>query len=334
MIPISQIGEQGLIQNIRRWCRAKTPNGVQVLVPNGDDAFAARFPKNMPLVFTTDTMVEGTHFDLRLAQEFLTPKAAWEALGHKAMASNLSDLAAMGNVRPVLAFVTVGLCGDIFVDCVDRLFTGMRNLLGKSGGIIAGGDIIHSEKSIVSITLVGISTNSNLKCRSKVKSGQILMASGPLGLSMAGLLILSGRLQTSPKDARFLIRKHLLPEPRLKESAKIAEMVSGMMDTSDDLVSSLEILSKESGVGFDIDADKIPVHPALKNLHVPALRFVLSGGEDYELLFTADKKNVPGILKRIPSAFILGEVTAKKNGIRILSGGKPIRFKDARFKHF
>lgn len=351
---VASLGEFGLLdriqKNARPWrspnysnARARGGNRLPftIQVPNGDDAFVAKLSPNSPLVITTDTLLEGTHFNLKYLSNYLTFPKQWHCLGYKAMAVNLSDLAAMGNVSPLWAFVTLGIRGDISVDIVDNLYTGLTEWAQIDPYILAGGDMIRSEKSIISITLIGKVDGGMVLTRQGARIGDVLMASGPLGLSAAGLKILMKREKSKQKEAKTLIESHLYPVPRFDLSRILSRedtLATSILDTSDDLMTSLQILAKKSGVGFQVDLDSAPVPSALADFAAAEKQspydFVLYGGEDYQLLFTIPADRARKVLARVPGTYALGRVTSPARGIDIRLQGKPWRGKDVRFKHF
>ena len=345
-VPVSRLGERALIQKIARWCGGglapRSLRGkIKVLTGIGDDAGVVKLASSRPLVATTDTLIEGTHFRPDWAPRSLPKTAFWRSVGYKAMAVNLSDLAAMGDVQPLFALVTLGLNGDISLDTVDNVYKGIRKLTRFFGFFVLGGDIIRSDKSMISITIVGELNSSNPLARENAHKNDFLMASGPLGLSSAGLQILQKRLTTGGPSSRILLRAHLEPRPRLKEGRILAGrdiLATAALDSSDDLMTSLEILGEKSGVGFELELGPVPLHPALlsfcrKNKKSP-YSFLLYGGEDYELIFTVPESAVARVKKKIRTAYVLGRVTPKSFGIQVRMNGRPFRTADSRFKHF
>lgn len=342
MKTIAQIGEPALIRRIIRKIKNAGkffPPELKVLVPNGDDAFVAKFGSSAALVFSTDTLVEDTHFRAGWnATVIHTP--LWTALGYKAMSVNLSDLAAMGKVTPLMALVTLGLYGDISVDIVDNLYTGFLKSCKKFNFSVAGGDIIRSEKSIISVTVVGRLEGLRPVTRIGAQKGELFMASGPLGASSAGLKVLNFKGKKAPKAAAPLVRAHLLPEPKLAESALLAEghLATSLLDSSDDLLSSIEELSAKNNVGFELELGKVPVHPALARFCQESGQspydFILYGGEDYQLLFTIKPSDLNLVKRKLPASYVLGEIKAPSYGVRIYLNGKPFRVQDKRFRHF
>lgn len=345
MPKLSKIGEFALIQKIQDWCKKrekiKNSKAYKIIVPTGDDAFVAKLTSKTQLVITTDTLVEGTHFDLNWKSSYLSLKELWYCLGYKAMAVNLSDCAAMGEVEPLFAFVTLGINGDISVDCVDKLYLGMLNLAQKHKIIFSGGDTIRSDKSIISITVVGRLKNSLPITRCGAKVGEILMVTGPLGLAYCGLKILKNKAKWKNSSWKSLVYKQLKPEPKLRESKLLTNkdfLATSMIDTSDDLLTSLEILGKKSSVGFEVQLEKVKLPYALKNYslisHLSPYQLLIHGGEDYELLFTCSEDKVENIQKKCPSSIVLGKVKAKSFGIQFKMGQKTIQLKNLRFQHF
>lgn len=347
---ISEIGEFRLIEKIQKSCTSVKSPDFKIQVPNGDDAFVAKLTANASLVFTTDTLVEGTHFNLQWIQNYLkkapyfeknAPKNPWFLIGYKAMAVNLSDFSAMGDVQPLFAFLTLGLTGDISVDFVDNLLDGAAYLKQNCGYFIAGGDIIRSEKSIISITLVGKVRAGKAIQRFGAQIGDILMASGPLGLSYAGLKMLKKQPKKWESYAHPLVRAHLFPKPQMKIGAILASpeiQTTSLMDLSDDLVTSLEILRKVNQIGFELNFDGTLLHPALiqaaNYLGYSPFEFMVYGGEDYQLLFTVPPSKVTIVQKKIPSAYVLGVVKPFDSGIRLKLNNHSLKIKDIRFKHF
>ena len=343
--PISGLGERGLIRKVQNWC-GPLPSGsfrrkASLEAGNGDDAFVVKLTSSRRLVFTTDTLVEGTHFKPNLFKGYLSEGRAWRSLGYKAMSVNLSDLAAMGGVQPLFCLITLGLDGDISVDTVDNLYKGMGELMRFYGFFTAGGDIIRSEKSIISVTIVGDLLSRKPILRSGAGIGEVLMATGPLGLSSAGLKILEKRVKPDENYVKILVGAHTRPEAKMKEGRILANedtLATSLIDTSDDLMTSIEILGEKSRVGFEVFAGRIPVHPALlkfsKESMLSPYDFLLYGGEDYQLLFTVRPSKVARVLMKIPSAYAFGTVKPKSFGIKIIKNGKAFRLKDSRFRHF
>jgi thiamine-monophosphate kinase len=282
---LRSIGEFGLIERIKRGRRG---GGREVLLGIGDDAAAFRLSPGQVGVATTDTLVEGRHFDLRYF--------GYGDLGWKAMAANLSDIAAMAG-RPLLALAALTLTRRQTVRDVDRLYGGMRDLAGRYGVTVAGGDTVLGRELSVTLTVIGQCRRGRMGLRSGARPGDAVLVTGALGASRAGLEHLKSKvnpstvLGTRPWNSN-LIKKHLRPEPRIREGMALARRfrLGGMIDVSDGLASELWHLSRESRVGIVIDQGALPVAPeavaVAGRLGGDPADYCLNGGEDYELLFT------------------------------------------------
>lgn len=284
MKTIKDIGEFGLIERIKRGGRSR---GRNVLLGIGDDAAAFRLSPGCAGLATTDTLAEGTHFDLRFT--------GYRDLGWKAMAANLSDIAAMGG-RPLMALVSLTLTGRQSAKDADDLYRGMRALAGRFAVDIAGGDIAKGRELSVTITVIGECRKGNLGLRSGARPGDAVLVTGTLGASAAGLQLINSKLKT--KNAKLLI-KHLRPEPRVREAMALARRfrLRGMIDISDGLASELHHLARESRVGMLIDQGALPVAAeavsASARLGSDPVGYCLHGGEEYELLFTLRPGDAP-----------------------------------------
>ncbi|MDQ3694187.1 MAG: thiamine-phosphate kinase, partial [Chloroflexota bacterium] len=244
------------------------------------------------LVITTDSLVEDIHFRFAWTD--------WASLGHKALAVNLSDLAAMG-ARPRLALVTLGLRGNEAVADVVALYQGLGELAERTGTLVAGGDIVRSpEALLIHMTVIGDVPAGPALSRSGAREGDIIAVSGTLGASAAGLHLLEqGRSETdsSSMTGPMLIGAHLRPEPRLMLGQRLLqESATAAMDLSDGLFGDLPKLLSASGVAAEVDAAEIPVAASVRALFPDDwLELATRGGEDYELVFTAP----PAVFDRI-----------------------------------
>jgi thiamine-monophosphate kinase len=298
----------------------------------GDDAAVFRGrPGTAAWAVTTDMLVEGVHFDL-----------AWtsgEDLGWKALAVNLSDLAAMGPVRPALGVIALGLPSRLPVSFVDGFYRGFDRLARVSGFVLAGGDTVRADKLTVSLAALGeVPRGRRVLTRDGARPGDVLMATGSLGDAAAGLEILQKRPKGSRASSeRFLIRRLLRPVPRLDLAGRLAAVpgVTAMMDSSDGLWRSAVILARASGVGLRIEAERLPVSPALRawcgENGRDAVDFSLAGGEDYELVLTAR----PSAARRIEAMKLARPVGRAHpgRGVRAMMNGRP-RSVSHEFEHF
>ena len=309
---VRDASEFDLIEALSRALPSPPSNAARGLrIGIGDDAAAWSSPEGAT-VLTTDTLVEGVHFDLDWT--------GWADLGWKALAVNLSDVAAMG-CAPTYAVVTLGLRGDLPVDGLAAMYGGIAEVAGRFGCAVVGGDITASPALFVSVAMLGSRQGcGGILTRTGAVPGQAVAVTGRLGSSAAGLRLLrSGAPQDGP--LRRLVDAHLRPQPRLPEGQAIADASSSAaIDVSDGLVADLAKLCAASGVGAEIDASSVPVDPAL----APAfpddwLELALSGGEDYELLFTAPAKTVERIAGEVDTPVtVIGRTVDPSEGVKVL----------------
>lgn len=311
---ISALGEFGLIARLRQrleeWGVAQRPG---LVVGIGDDAAVWRASGALQVI-TTDAMVEGVHF--RLGQ------ATWPELGWKALAINLSDLAAMG-AEPDLAVVSLALPTDTQVESVETFYQGMAELARQQRVAIAGGNLARSSEVQIHVTVTGHLARGSLPLtRSQAGPGQTIAVTGTFGGS-AGWLRLGG--QASPEAAAALRQAHYRPQPRLAEGRLLRRArVSAAIDISDGLADDLGKLCQASGVAARLDVLRVPHHPTLAGTDPTTAReLALYGGEDYELLFTAPADTVAAIAARaaVPVTTI-GQIVAGPPGqVRLVEAG-------------
>ncbi|MFN8521826.1 MAG: thiamine-phosphate kinase [Chloroflexota bacterium] len=280
---VAEIGEFGLI---RRLVARIEPADRDPLAPPsvgemlvGDDAALWTPEADRNEVLTTDTLVEGVHFR--------TTTTSWGDLGWKAMAQNISDVAAMG-ARPTLGFVTLGIPRHTRVADLDELYDGIGDCLHRFGARLAGGDTVSSPIVFISVTVVGQVAGPGLR-RGAARPGDALAVTGTLGDSIAGLEILESAVVTSDSfdtDAAALVSAHRRPTPRVAEAQCLAEHgVRAGMDLSDGLLGDVGKLAFASGLSALIEIDRLPVSSALVHTRGNQARATaLAGGEDFELL--------------------------------------------------
>jgi thiamine-monophosphate kinase len=325
---INQIGEFGLIDLIKRRTLSKDK---RVLVNISDDAAVIKPSKDKLLIFTTDTLMEKIHFDLRYS--------TFEQVGWKAMVANLSDIAAMGGL-PKFALVTIGLPKSISVENVISIYDGMIAIAKRYKCKIIGGDTVFSPKGIfISIALLGEVEKKFLVKRSGAKRGDLICVTGNLGEAQAGLEF----LKKNPKKRSPLIRKHLNPLPRINEARILVKnlKISSMIDISDGLSSELFHLTEENNLGATVYEAKIPISPncikAGNLLKKSPLLWALSSGEEYELLFTINRKELPN-LEKVKSKIkvsLIGEMVDKKETVILQEkSGKRRKLRKTGFEHF
>jgi thiamine-monophosphate kinase len=276
---VREIGEFGLIEAIAEALPDAVRCGPALRLGVGDDAAVFDVPVGESLVVTTDAMVDGIHFR--------TDWIDWRSLGHKLLAVNLSDLAAMG-ASPVGATVTLALTGSERVADLRELYAGLGELAARHGVAIAGGDVVRSPNAMVlDLAAFGSVDPARMLTRGGARPGDAIVVSGILGASAAGMALLEAE-GSAAMTAEALIAAHLRPEPRVALGRMLFEHgVTAAMDLSDGLLGDLPKLLGRSGVSGEIERDRIPVAAAVRALF-PARWFDLAigGGEDYELLMT------------------------------------------------
>lgn len=298
------MSERALLERIAKIVGGR---GTGVEIGIGDDA-AVLMPPAGKLIATVDMVVEGVHFD-----------RAWsdpEAIGHKALAVNLSDIAAMG-AEPRYALVSLALPATLDEAWVERLYGGMQPLLERWRVAVVGGNLTRSPGPLaVDVTLLGETASPWL--RAGARSGDLVAVTGSLGRAAAGLRCLRRWGRAYPRELAELIRAQVAPEPRLAEAAvlRAAGAVTAAIDVSDGLSTELGRLAERSGVGFAIDGD-LPVAAsvleAARALGEEAVEWAWHGGEDYELLFTCRPEAAAAVAK---TATVIGTVTAETGVVR------------------
>jgi thiamine-monophosphate kinase len=320
---LKHLGERRVISRIRRAFgerRADIPIGI------GDDAALVRTPGS--LLLTTDILVEDE--DFRRADH--PPRL----LGRKALNVNLSDIAAMGG-RPRHALVGMAMPGTIETSWLRQFMAGFRSAAREAGVALVGGDLSQADKIMISVTVTG-EAKFPVK-RNGARHGDWVFVSGTLGDAWGGLRLLEkGGIHGVVKAVQPLIKAFLDPAPRLDLGALLArrKLASAMIDVSDGLSVDIAHICKESGVGAEVEADRIPISAALLHMARDPLAAALDGGEDYELLFTVRPSKLAAV-EALGSRFRLtriGRITAGPR-ISLIGPGKKKRSLRARgFEHF
>jgi thiamine-monophosphate kinase len=291
----------------------------RVLVGIGDDAAVWQPSRSHRSVITTDALIEGVHF----TRDTMSARDA----GWRALASNLSDIAAMG-ARPVLATIALGFPAGTDPDWLLACYDGIAALAKRARCPVAGGDLTRAPAITLAITVVGEVRPSNLKRRDGGLPGDVIAVTGSLGASAAGLRVAGdGALAADPRFADVLAAFRT-PEARLQAGRRLgaSRHVRAMMDLSDGLSTDLSRLCAASGVGAVVDT--VPVHPGARR--VAALtgddpeRWALDGGEDFELLVTVEKRAFAHLAVRLAAAtgeqlVRIGTITAEP-GVRRADG--------------
>jgi thiamine-monophosphate kinase len=311
------VTEDELIEKLRAIVAPAAPSAL--LVGIGDDAAVWQPSRSHRSVITTDALVEGVHFT----------RAAMSAAdaGHRALASNLSDIAAMG-AKPVLATIAFGT-GAADEAWILECYRGIAALAVRTGCAIAGGDIVRAPAITIAITIVGEVRPSNLKTRAGMHPGDTIAVTGPLGASRAGLAVSAEPQPAGDPDALAALAAFRTPEPRLAEGRWLAASrnVRAMMDTSDGLSTDLARLARASGTGATIET--IPVAAAAQAIAQRSganpEQWALDGGEDFELLVAVATRAFSHLAGRFHARF--GRPLLRV-GVATAEGG--VRFADGR----
>ncbi len=292
-VKLSRIGEFGLIERIRK--NIRKADGPVKVGPGDDTAVFALSPGN-DLLATCDAQVEGVHFSRDHATGF--------EIGRKAVAVNISDIAAMGG-DPLYILASVGAPENTSVAFMDELTKGMDHEAGLWGAFIIGGNLAgNPERLFVDIFVLGRVKEGRAMLRNGAANGDAIAVTGFLGDSAAGFHILNHPETKVPDNIRGnLVQAHILPAPRVCEGRVLMDSgkTSAAMDISDGLLSDLSHLLKASEKGAVLKSNKLPVsdncRKAAKILGQDPIAWALAGGEDYQLLFTAQSDAVPVLEK-------------------------------------
>jgi thiamine-monophosphate kinase len=318
MTTVSEIGEFGLIARLRERLGASGDPGL--LVGPGDDAAVWRTGAALT-VATTDTMVAGVHF--------LPASARWQDVGWKALAVNVSDIAAMG-ATPRFALVTLTLPPETPVADIDALYDGLAEGAAAYDVTVAGGDIVSAPVFSITIALTGDAPadsdgESLLLRRDAARVGDVVAVTGALGGSAGGLRALVDSIERTDA-AKRLIARHMRPQPRVDAGqAAIAAGIRCAIDVSDGLVQDLGHICDASGVAAVVQVASLPLDPDLAAVFpADATRLAATGGEDYELLLVAPPDAI-NALGRSVHVTVVGEIVPHDAS----SGATRIRCVDA-----
>jgi thiamine-monophosphate kinase len=330
---VAELGEFGLIDLIRNsgtiYENYEHTPWQEVLVGIGDDAAAWQSDGNIQLA-TTDTLVQGIHFELDIID--------WEELGWKALAVNLSDIAAMGGI-PKYALLSLVLPGELEVEDISKFINSMMNLANEFGVAIVGGNVTTALNVVITVTIIGCSESGVILKRSTASPGEQIAVTGYLGLSAAGLEMFKGKLILDPEINNVLRRAHFKPIPRVNEGQTLIKQgVKTAIDISDGLIADLDHICELSKVKARINMEQVPVHPVVTANFTNYQELALSGGEDYELLFTADKTIVSRVKQALSCPVtVIGEILEEKlpTRVTIVDGkGNIIPYKKGGWEHF
>lgn len=329
-IRLSQVGEFGLIRIINRFL-AKDKH-KELIVGIGDDAAVLKAGRSEWLGVTTDALVESIHFDLACTD--------FRQIGWKALAVNLSDIAAMGG-KPRWALISLVIRDGIGLESIREFYRGLRHCARTFGVVIVGGNVAKSRHEFsVSVTAMGDIKPSRLIRRRGARPGHILAVTGYPGLAATGLRVLTEGRQTSAFP--MALRAWRRPVPRVQMMKRLLEagiLPSAGIDVSDGVASDLAHVAEASETGATVDMDRLPLHREVLRFAdltgTDPVDLAMSGGEDYELLLTfrpADFLRARKLLGRDLTA--IGTVTAGRRLLGLRNGAKPTTIKRTGYTHF
>lgn len=319
---LSTIGEYELIKHLTKDFELENPN---TLLGIGDDA-AVIDSSSKKTIVSTDLLIEGVHFNL----SYMPLKH----LGYKAVVVNLSDIYAM-NAMATQITVSIAVSNRFPLEALEELYAGIAMACKVYGVDLIGGDTTSSTKGmLISVTAIGLANENQLTMRSGAKENDLLVVSGDLGGAYLGLQVLEREnevFKVNPKSQpdlepySYIVERQLKPEARkdiVELLGKLEVQPTSMIDISDGLSSEILHLCERSEVGCNLYEDKIPMDPTVistaEEFKMDSTLIALSGGEDYELLFTIDQKEFPKI-KGNPNLTVLGHMTHKNEGAHLIS---------------
>jgi len=316
-VTLSELGEHALLARIRD--RLPGPP-ADVLVGIGDDAAVVAPARNEQAVLTTDALVEGVHFDRRWS----TPVD----IGHKALAVNLSDLAAMG-ATPRSALLSLVLPETWAVEDVDALLDGFLALARREHVSLIGGNITRTPgPMMIDVTAVGWVRPRRVLLRSGGRPGDEVYLSGDIGGAAAGLAMLrDGVVDSSSADAAACVERHRRPEPRVRLGRAMAQAraARAAMDLSDGLADAARQMAIASECGIVLDASALPIAPGARRwwdtAGRDAVQLAIAGGDDYELLFALPKSwggRLRGVQRRVAEPKLTRIATLTKDPVCVI----------------
>ncbi|MBT3740917.1 MAG: thiamine-phosphate kinase [Polaribacter sp.] len=328
---LAELGEFGLINHITKYFKVENSSTIKAV---GDDAAVLEASEKQTLV-TTDLLIEGVHFDL----SYMPLKH----LGYKAVMVNLSDVYAMNGVAEQIT-VSIAVSNRFPLEAIEELYAGIQLACETYKVDLVGGDTTSSTKGIlISVTAIGKANKEDVVYRNTAKETDLIVVTGDLGAAYLGLQVLEREKQVFKVDPNnqpdldnytYLIERQLKPEARNDVAGFLKELdikPTSMIDISDGLSSELFHICTQSKVGCKIYEDKLPLDPQVistcEEFELDSTMVALSGGEDYELLFTvpiADFDNIKGN----PNFSIIGHVTAENQGLNLITrAGQEIELK-------
>lgn len=331
MATLSQVGEFGLIDRLLRRVRPRV-DPERTIVGPGDDA-AVRRTAGAFEIWTTDTLVAGVHFPAR---------PDWGALGWKALAVNVSDIAAMGGA-PDGALVTLALPPEFELADGLALYAGLDEACAAFGVTVLGGDVVRAPVPVITLALNGWARMDEggdplLLRRDAARPGDAVAVTGHLGAAAAGARVLLGAEVPDAKAREALVDAQQRPRPRLREAqVAVEEGVRCAIDVSDGLLADLGHICEMSGTGAVVWSDRLPLSPWLaKSFPEQALALAAAGGEDYELLLVGPEQRLLRVRERVETPLtVIGEIDEGPKRVRMVdSAGREVKLPAAGWNHF
>jgi thiamine-monophosphate kinase len=336
---ISQLGEFGLIKHLTESIELVNPQTIKGV---GDDAAIIANNADMVTVVSSDMMVEGVHFDLSYVP--------LRHLGYKAATSNFSDICAM-NGTPKQLLVSIALSSKFSLEAAEELYAGIRIACERYKVDLVGGDTTASRSGlIISCTIIGEVAKDKVAYRNGAREKDLIVVTGDLGGAYMGLMLLerekavfleNPKAQPDLEGNDYILERQLKPEARIDIVQAFAELKlqpTAMIDISDGLASEIIHLCTQSGLGAQIYEEKIPIDPLTFNrareLNLDPTTCALSGGEDYELLFTINADDFE-LIKGNPDFTVIGYMSDKNSGINLITKSHSVHPITAQgWKHF
>lgn len=320
---LTALGEFGLIDHLTQYVELHNPSSVKGI---GDDAAVIKYDNDKSTLVSTDMLVEGIHFDLTYVP--------LKHLGYKSIIVNLSDICAM-NGTPKQVTVSIAVSNRFSVEAMEELYEGMLLACKRYHVDLVGGDTTSSTSGlIISVTAIGEAKKEDIVYRNGAKEKDLLCLSGDVGGAYMGLQVLerekfvfkdNPNLQPDLVGNDYILERQLKPEARVdivELLKKLDVKPTSMIDVSDGLASELLHICKQSEVGCELYEEKIPLDPQTydraREFSLDPTVCALSGGEDYELLFTIPMSDYEKV-KNVPDFTIIGHMTAKTSGVNLVA---------------
>jgi thiamine-monophosphate kinase len=322
-IPISELGEFGLIRHLTENIQLKHENSIKGV---GDDAAVIGNNPEMVTVVSTDMLTEGVHFYLTYVP--------LKHLGYKVATVNFSDICAM-NAKPKQLLISLAVSSRFPVDAIEELYSGILLACERYQVDLVGGDTTSSKSGLtISATIIGEAKKEKLTYRNGAKEKDLICVTGDLGGAYVGLLLLerekgvfttSEGIQPELEGNDYILERQLKPEARIDMPIifeQIGLQPTSMIDISDGLASELMHICTQSGLGAQLYEEKIPIDPMTydraRQFNLDPTTCALNGGEDYELLFTINADDFDKV-KGNPDITVIGYMTDKNSGVNLIS---------------